>query len=53
MDLNYLYHRHRASLFMAKNASSRKVRQVYRELADRHEAQIAEAKRPRLTRAAA
>jgi hypothetical protein len=53
MDLNYLYHRHQVSLFMAENASSRKARQAHRELADRCEAQIAEAKRPHLTTAAA
>lgn len=44
MDLNYLYHRHQVSLFMADNAASDPARRAHRELADRYAAQIVAAK---------
>ena len=44
MDLNYLYHRHQVSIFMADNAASEQARSVHRELADRYAARIADAK---------
>lgn len=44
MDLNYLYHRHQVSLFMADNAASQQARQAHRELADRYAVRIADAK---------
>ena len=44
MDLNYLYERHRVSLFMAENAASEEARHVHREFAERYAAQIANAK---------
>lgn len=44
MDLNYLYHRHQVSLYMAKNAASEDARQIHRELADRYGARIADSK---------
>lgn len=53
MDLNYLYHRHQVSIFMAANAASDEARRVHRELAERYAAQIAHAKLPVLTTAAA
>lgn len=53
MGLNYLYHRHQVSLFMATNAASDEARRVHRELTDRYAAEIAEAKIPALTIAAA
>ena len=53
MDLNDLYHRHQVSLFMAANARSDEARRVHRELAERYAAQIAAAKIPVLTIAAA
>lgn len=46
MDLNYLYHRHQISLFMAANARSEAARGVHRELAAQYAAQIADAKTP-------
>lgn len=46
MDLNYLYHRHQISLFMATNARSEAARGVHRELAAQYAAQIADAKTP-------
>ena len=46
MDLNYLYHRHQVSLFMADNATSDAARRIHRELADRYASEIADAKRP-------
>lgn len=46
MDLNYLYHRHQISLFMATNARSEAARGVHRELATQYAAQIADAKTP-------
>jgi hypothetical protein len=46
MDLNYLYHRHQVSLFMADNAASDAARSIHRELADRYASEIADAKRP-------
>lgn len=53
MDLNYLYHRHQISLFMAENAHCEDARRVHRELAHRYASQIDEAKTPVLTIAAA
>lgn len=44
MDLNYLYHRHQVSLFMADNADCERSRRVHRELADGYAARIAQAK---------
>jgi hypothetical protein len=41
MDLNYLYHRHQVSLFMAANAASEAVRRVHHELADAYASRIA------------
>lgn len=41
MDLNYLYHRHQVSLFMAANAASEVVRRAHRELADAYASRIA------------
>ncbi|HEV2594078.1 MAG TPA: hypothetical protein VGU01_02625 [Sphingomicrobium sp.] len=52
MDVNYLYHRHQVSLFMADNAASEGARLVHRELADRYAAQIAVVKKPTTTFAA-
>ena len=46
MDLNYLYHRHQVSLFMADNADCERSRRVHRELADGYAARIAQAKTP-------
>jgi hypothetical protein len=46
LDLNYLYHRHQVSLFMAENAASDEARSIHRELAHRYAGQIADAKRP-------
>jgi len=53
MDLNYLYHRHQVSLFMADNADCEQSRRAHRELADGYAARIASAKRPVPTTAAA
>jgi hypothetical protein len=53
MDLNYLYHRHQVSLFRADNAASDKVRRIHRDLAERYAGQIADAKQPLRTMAAA
>lgn len=53
MDLNYLYHRHQVSLFMAHNARSEAARRVHRELASRYAEQITDAKNPLLEIAAA
>jgi hypothetical protein len=44
MDLNYLYHRHQVSMFMADNADCEQSRRVHRELADGYAARIAQAK---------
>ena len=44
MDLNYLYHRHQVSLFMADNADCVRSRRVHRELANGYAARIAQAK---------
>jgi hypothetical protein len=46
MDLNYLYHRHQVSLFMADNAASEQARRTHRELADGYASRILEAKNP-------
>ena len=46
MDLNYLYHRHQVSLFLADNAGSKQTRGEHRELAAGYAAEIARAKRP-------
>jgi hypothetical protein len=47
MDLNYLYHRHQVSLFMAENAAGEESRRAHRALADGYAARIAGAKCPR------
>jgi hypothetical protein len=44
VDLNYLYHRHQVSLFMAANAASEAVRRIHCELADGYASRIAAAK---------
>jgi hypothetical protein len=41
MDLNYLYHRHQISLFMAFNAACGKARSAHRGLAEGYAARIA------------
>ena len=46
MDLNYLYHHHQVSLFMADNADCERSRRVHRELAQGYAARIAQAKTP-------
>ena len=46
MDLNYLYHRHQVSLFMADNAASTAAQEVHRELAHSYASRIAAAKNP-------
>lgn len=53
MDLNYLYHRHQVSVFMAANAASDEARSAHRELAERYALQIADAKSALLTISAA
>jgi hypothetical protein len=53
MDLNYLYHPQRTSLFMADNAASKQARQIHRGLADRYAARISDSKTPILTVAGA
>jgi hypothetical protein len=53
MDLNYLYHRHQVSLFMADNARPDAARRVHRELASRYAAQIADSRHNALAVAAA
>jgi hypothetical protein len=53
VDVNYLYHRHQVSLFMADNAASEGARRVHREFADHYAAQIAVVKRPNATIATA
>ncbi|HEX6605250.1 MAG TPA: hypothetical protein VF027_10290 [Sphingomicrobium sp.] len=52
MDLNYLYHRHQVSLFMAANAASEAARLVHRELAHGYASRIAAMKNPPLAGAA-
>jgi len=44
MDLNYLYHRHQVSLFMAENAGCDRARRAHGELAVGYAARIAAAK---------
>ena len=44
MDLNYLYHRHQVSLFMAAHAASEAGRRIHRALADGYGARIVSAK---------
>ena len=46
MDLNYLYHRHQVSLFMAENADCGESRRAHRALADGYAARIACARCP-------
>ena len=53
MDINYLFHRHQVSLFMADNAASPRARLVHRELAERYASRIADAKTSALPIAAA
>jgi hypothetical protein len=52
VDLNYLYHRHQVSLFMAENAGSEPARRIHRQLAAAYAERISDAKSP-ATRAAA
>lgn len=42
--IDYLYHRHQVSLFMADNADCEQSRRVHRELAEGYAVQIAQAK---------
>jgi hypothetical protein len=44
MDLNYLYHRHQVSLFMADSADCEQSRREHRELAHGYAARIAQTK---------
>ena len=44
MDLNYLYHRHQFSLFMAEHADCEQARQIHRVFGERYAARIAEAR---------
>lgn len=44
VDLNYLYHRHQFSLFMAEHADCEQARQIHREFGERYAARIAEAR---------
>jgi len=44
VDLNYLYHRHQVSLFMAANGASRAARRAHSELADGYAARIVSAR---------
>lgn len=46
MDLNYLYHRHQVSLFMAENAASKRARNAHAALADAYLAKIEDSRRP-------
>jgi hypothetical protein len=46
VDLNYLYHRHQVSLFMAEHAACDGARRAHRELADGYAARIAGARCP-------
>jgi hypothetical protein len=53
MDLNYLYHRHHVSLFMAEFAASERVSRVHYDFAARYAGRIADAKLARLPACAA
>lgn len=44
MDLNYLYHRHQISLFMAENAACERSREAHRGFAKAYAAEIASAR---------
>ena len=44
MDLNYLYHRHQVSLFMADRARCERSRRAHRGLADGYASRISEAR---------
>jgi hypothetical protein len=44
MDLNYLYHRHQISLFMADNAASEPARHAHRKFADGYASRIVAAR---------
>lgn len=46
MDLNYLYHRLKVSLFNAENAACEESRLAHRSLADAYAAKIEDAKPP-------
>ena len=48
MDLNYLYHRHQVSLFMAANGATKAACRVHSELADGYASLIATARAPAL-----
>ena len=52
MDLNYLYHRHQVSLFMATNAATEIARRVHRELAGGYASRIAAMRNPPVAGAA-
>lgn len=41
VDLNYLYHRHQVSLFLATNGASDAARRAHRGLADGYASRIA------------
>jgi len=45
VDLNYLYHRHQVSLFMAENAPGEDARRIHGEFREHYAARIAAAKR--------
>jgi hypothetical protein len=44
VDLNYLYHHHQVSIFMAENAASDESRRIHGALAADYAARIADAK---------
>ena len=44
MDLNYLFHRHQVSLFMAENAACERSRAAHDALAKAYAAEIASAR---------
>jgi len=46
MDLNYLYHRHQISLFMAQHAASERARLVHHGFAQAYAGRIEAAKNP-------
>jgi len=51
MDLNYLYHRHQVSLFLATNGASDAARRAHRGLADGYASRIAAVRAAPLERA--
>jgi hypothetical protein len=46
LDLNYLYHRHQISLFMAQHAASERARLAHGGLAEAYAGRIAAARTP-------